>query len=153
MLVGYWGKADETVRAFRNLWWHTGDAGYVDGDGFFYFVDRKKDVIRRRGENISSFELEAMLNSHPAVLESAAFGVPSELGEEDVKMVVVFKPDHSAPFDELAEFLADRLPRFAVPRYLEARDALPKTPSERVQKHLLKAAGITPATWDREWRS
>ncbi len=152
MLVGYWSKAAETVQAFRNLWWHTGDMGYVDADGFLYFVDRKKDVIRRRGENISSFELEAMLNAHPAVLESAAFGVPSDLGEEDVKMVVVFKPDQRASFEELAAFLTERVARFAVPRYFEAHAVLPKTPSERIQKHLLKAEGVTAATWDRERR-
>lgn len=152
MLAGYWGKPEETVRAFRNLWWHQGDVGYIDADGDLYFVDRKKDVIRRRGENISSFELEAMLNTHAAVLESAAFGVPSDLGEEDVKMVVVFKPGQRASFDELAVFLSERVARFAVPRYFEAREVLPKTPSERIEKHLLKADGVTAATWDRERR-
>ena len=111
---------------------------------------RERAATRSCQLEAAAIELEAALNAHPAVLESAAFGVPSDLGEEEVKVVVVFRPGRQASFEELTAFLGERVARFAVPRYFEPRDALPKTPSERVQKHLLKAEGVTAATWDRE---
>ena len=146
----YYKMPEATVKAFRNLWYHTGDYGYRDEDGFFYFVDRKKDALRRRGENISSFEVEAVINSHPKVLESAVFAIPSELGEDDVKAAVVLKKGEKLTPEELISFCNDRMAYFAVPRYLEFRESLPKTPTTRVEKYKLREEGVTKDTWDRE---
>lgn len=148
--VGYYRMPEKTVQAWRNGWFHTGDAGYVDRDGHYYFVDRKKDALRRRGENISSMELEAIVNEHPDVLECAAIGVPSEFGEQEVKIVVAVDPSSGFQERSLIEFLIPRVPRFMVPRYVEAAAALPKTPTEKVQKDVLRAEGVNSRTWDRE---
>lgn len=153
MFPGYYGCGAATARAFRNLWFHTGDRAMVDEDGYFYFVDRISEAIRRRGENISAFELERAINRHPRVLESAAFGVPSELGEEDVAVAVVPAPGESVSPEELAAHCAASLPSFMVPRYVEVVDELPRSSTGKLAKHELKArgrSGITPATWDRE---
>ncbi len=153
MTTGYHGSPEVTARCFRNLWFHTGDRAYRDDDGYFFFVDRAKDAIRRRGENISAFDLECEVNRHPAVLESAAIGVPSELEDDDVKVAVVLR--HPDELDEagLVAFCEERLPKFMVPRYVEIVDELPRTPTDKVAKHELRAAGdrgITSTTWDRE---
>ena len=150
MMSEYYNMPEKTLEAFRNLWFHTGDLAKQDADGYFYFVDRKKDALRRRGENISSFEVERAINSHPKVLESAAVAVKSELAEDEVKICVVLKLGESLTPEELIHYAIDRMPYFAVPRYVEFMDSLPKTPTERTQKYLLKQAGITPNTWDRE---
>lgn len=152
MMTGYWRKPEATAEAFRNLWFHTGDAGRMDQDGFVFFVDRKKDAIRRMGENISSFEVEVAVNAHPAVLETAAIAVPSELSEDEVKVCVVLREGAALDLPELVEFLAERMPYFMVPRYVEVMDELPKTPNGKVRKVDLRTAGgkgITAATWDR----
>ncbi len=151
--AGYDGMPEATLELFRNLWVHTGDLGHVDAEGYFYFVDRRKQALRRRGENISSFEVEAVINAHPAVSESCVVGVPSELGEEEVKAVIVLQPGARLSAAELAEWCAARLAAFAVPRYIAFRASLPKTPSERVEKHRLKAEGVTGDCWDREARA
>lgn len=148
--LGYLGLPDESFKAWRNGWFHTGDAFRVDAEGNFYFVDRLKDSIRRRGENISSFEVEAVVNSHPDVVESAAVAVPSELGEDDVKVVVVLRADSDITEPQLIDYLTPLLPRFMIPRYLEFVVALPKTPTDRVQKAILRNAGVTSRTWDRD---
>jgi crotonobetaine/carnitine-CoA ligase len=148
--TGYYRKPDATLELFQNGWIHTGDLGRRDADGYFYFVDRKKQAIRRRGENISSFEVEAVLGSHPAVLECCVVGVPSEVGEEEVKAVVVLKDDQRATPEELIRWCEPRMAYFAIPRYIAIRASLPKTPSERVEKFKLKAEGITEDCWDRE---
>ena len=150
MMLGYYNMPDKTLEASRNLWFHTGDLARKDEDGFFYFVDRKKDALRRRGENISSFEVERAINTHPKVLESAAVAVKSELAEDEVKICVVLKPGEALSPEDLVAYAAERMPYFAVPRFVEFMESLPKTPTERVQKYLLKQAGVTPATWDRE---
>lgn len=150
MMLGYYNMPEKTLEAFRNLWFHTGDLGRKDADGYFYFVDRKKDALRRRGENISSFEVERAVNSHPSVLESAAVAVPSEVGEDEVKICVVLKPGETLTPEELIKHCNERMPYFAVPRYVEFMESLPKTPTERVEKYKLKQAGVTPNTWDRE---
>ena len=147
--MGYVGMPEKTVEAWRNLWFHTGDALRKDADGWFYFVDRYKDALRRRGENISSYEVEQGLLSHPAVLEVAVIAVPadSEAGEDEVMAYVVA----SAPVDaaELWQWCEGRIPPFATPRFIRLVDALPKTPSEKVQKAQLRDLGITPDTVDR----
>ncbi|MGH3729934.1 MAG: AMP-binding protein [Micromonosporaceae bacterium] len=151
--TGYYGAPEATAECFRNMWFHTGDRVWRDEDGYFYFLDRMKDSIRRRGENISAFDLEIEINQHPAVLESAAIGVPSELEDEDVKVAVVLRPGGKLDGPELVTFCEERLPRFMVPRYIEFVDALPRTPTDKVAKYRLRAEGergVTAATWDRE---
>jgi carnitine-CoA ligase len=151
--TGYYGAPEATAETFRNLWFHTGDKMWRDEDGYFYFLDRMKDSIRRRGENISAFDLELEVNTHPAILESAAIGVPSELEDEDVKLAVVLRPGASLEPEDLLEFCREKLPRFMVPRYVEFLDALPRTPTDKVAKYRLRAAGdhgLTESTWDSE---
>ncbi|RZS43113.1 crotonobetaine/carnitine-CoA ligase [Herbihabitans rhizosphaerae] len=151
--TGYYGAPEATAEAFRNLWYHTGDRGYRDEDGYYFFLDRMKDAIRRRGENISAFDLECEVNLHPDVLECAATGVPSELEDEDVKLTVVLREGTTLAPEELVAFCEERLPRFMVPRYVEYVDALPRTPTDKVAKYKLKEQGdhgLTETTWDRE---
>jgi carnitine-CoA ligase len=150
MFKGYWGRPEDTLKAFRNLWFHTGDLGRFDSDGFFYFVDRKKDYLRRRGENISSMEVEAVLHQHPDVAEVAVYGVPSELGEDEVQASVVLGPGSKLSERELCVWSVELLPHFAVPRFIEICDALPKTPTGRVRKVELKAREHSYPRWDRE---
>jgi len=150
MFEGYLNRPAETLAQFKNLWFHTGDLGRFDENGMLSWVDRKKDAIRRRGENISSFEVEMAVVRHPAVLECAAHGVPSPLGEEDVKICVVLRPDAKVEPAGLVAHCAEHLPRFAVPRYVEFVPELPKNQVARVLKHQLRERGITEATWDRE---
>jgi crotonobetaine/carnitine-CoA ligase len=148
--TGYYKKPEATLELIQNGWIHTGDMGRRDKDGYFFFADRKKQAIRRRGENISSFEVESVIDAHPAVLEACVVGVPSEVGEEEVKAVVVLKEGLSVLPEELIHWCEPRMAYFAIPRYIAIRSSLPKTPSERVEKFKLKAEGITPDCWDRE---
>ncbi len=147
---GYHNNSDATARAWRNGWFHTGDAFRQDGEGNFFFVDRLKDAIRRRGENISSFEVEAELMAHPAVREAAAVAVPSEHGEDEVLAAIALVDGRSLDPAELLAFLLPRMPHFMVPRFIRILPGLPKTPTQKIQKNLLRADGITPDTWDRE---
>jgi crotonobetaine/carnitine-CoA ligase len=148
--TGYYNKPEATLDLFDNGWIHTGDLGRMDEDRYFYFVDRKKQAIRRRGENISSFEVESVVSSHEAVLESCVVGVPSDVGEEEVKAVVVLKEGQEVSEEELIRWCEPRMAYFAIPRYIAIRSELPKTPSERVEKFKLKKEGITEDCWDRE---
>jgi len=150
MVEEYFGAPEATLAAFRNLWFHTGDRGRTDEDGWFTYVDRLKDAIRRRGENISSWEVEQVINDHDAVAESAAIGVPSELSEEEVLIVVVLQEETTLAPEELLDFCQARLPHFAVPRYVRFVPELPKNHAQRTQKPELRAEGVTPDTWDRE---
>jgi carnitine-CoA ligase len=150
MMLGYYNMPDKTLETYQNLWFHSGDLAKKDEDGYMYFEDRKKDSLRRRGENISSFEVERAINAHPKVLESAAVAVKAEMPEDEVKICVVLKPGEKLSPEELIAFASERMPYFAVPRFVEFMESLPKTPTERVQKYILKQAGITPNTWDRE---
>ncbi len=148
---GYWRKPEATIEAWRNLWHHTGDYGRADDDGFITFVDRKKDALRRRGENVSSQELERAIASHPKIAEAAVHAVPSPMAEDDIKACVVLamQDDPVAPA-ELFEFFQRVLPYFAIPRYVEIVPELPKNATLRVMKHLLRERGVTPETWDLE---
>jgi crotonobetaine/carnitine-CoA ligase len=152
MNAGYFGQPEKTAEAWRNGWFHTGDFFTCDEDGYFYFMDRRKDAIRRRGENISSIEVEAVVDQHPAVSESAAIGIHSEAwGDEDLKICVVCREGSTLPPTDLIDFLSSRLPGFMVPRYIEFVEALPKTEAtQRVMKAELRSRGVTAATWDRE---
>jgi crotonobetaine/carnitine-CoA ligase len=151
MMEGYWGRAEDTLKVMKNLWLHSGDLGMFDEDGFFYFVDRKKDYLRRRGENISSYELESTFRNHPAVEDVAVHAVYSETLEDEVKATIVLKTgaEPMTP-EQMCAWSVDRLPYFAVPRYIEFRSDLPRNPVGRVLKYLLRDEGCTPATWDRE---
>jgi carnitine-CoA ligase len=140
MIQEYYGIPADTLAAFRNLWFHTGDNARADTDGYLYFVDRKKDAIRRRGENISSFELEAVVNADPRVLECAAVAHPSELGEDEVRMVIVPQVATKLDCHDVWTLCDERMPRFWVPRYVEFRDSLPKTPNGKVQKYQLRSS-------------
>lgn len=150
MFKGYWRKPKATLEAFRYLWYHTGDYGRRDEDGFVYFVDRKKDALRRRGENVSSVELEIAIGAHPKVAEVAVHAVPSELSEDDIKACVVLVEGTVLDPTEAFEFFKVELPYFAIPRYVEILDALPRNAVERVMKHQLRDRGVTEETWDLE---
>ena len=147
---GYYKNPEATAEAWRNGWFHTGDGFRYDEDGYFYFVDRIKDAIRRRGENISSFEVESEVHAFATVLEAAAIAVPSDLGEDDVMLVVAPVAGQTIDPLELFEFLRPRMAHFMLPRYIRMVDELPKTPTQKVRKVVLKADGITADTWDRE---
>jgi len=147
---GYYKNAEATAEAWRNGWFHTGDSFRKDEEGYFYFVDRKKDAIRRRGENISSFEVEAEVVAHPAVREAAAYAVPSALGEDEVMIAVAPVQGHQIDLPQLFVFLRERMAHFMLPRYIRIINELPKTASAKVQKHLLRAEGVTPDAWDRD---
>ena len=148
---GYFGMPDKTAEAFRNLWFHTGDGLRRDDDGWYYFVDRLKDAIRRRGENISSYEVEQGLVSHSALAEVAAIGVPAdqEAGEDEVMVFLVPEPGAEISTEEIWAYADKHLPAFAVPRYLRVVDELPKTPSEKVRKMVLREQGVDGETHDR----
>ncbi|MBI4596516.1 MAG: AMP-binding protein [Candidatus Tectomicrobia bacterium] len=148
MNAGYWKMPEKTAEAWRNQWLHTGDGFYRDEDGNYYFVDRLKDAIRRRGENISSFEVESEINSHPAVLECAAIAVPSEFSEDEIKAIVVLHQGKKVEPEELVRYLEPRMPYFMVPRYIEFVKELPKTPTEKVRKQVLREVGVNENTWD-----
>jgi carnitine-CoA ligase len=148
ILREYWSRPEATIEATRNLWFHTGDRARVDAEGFFYYVDRLKDSIRRRGENVSSFEVEGVVSALEFVIESAAYGVPSEVGEDDVMIAVVVDPT-GLDLDALVAHCERELAYFAVPRYVRVLDALPKTVSQRVQKFVLREQGVTTDTIDR----
>jgi crotonobetaine/carnitine-CoA ligase len=150
---GYYNMPEKTLEAWRNLWFHTGDALRRDADGWFYFVDRYKDALRRRGENISSYEVEQAVLGHPGVLECAVIGVPAgiEAGEDEVMAVVV--TDGAVGPDEILDWCRGRIPEFAIPRFVRTVDALPKTPSEKVRKAALREDGITTDTFDQQGRA
>jgi carnitine-CoA ligase len=148
--TGYFGTPEKTVEAWRNLWFHTGDRVVREADGHFRFVDRLKDAIRRRGENISSFEVEQVLLSHPEIATAAAYPVRSELAEDEVMAAIVRQPGSSLDAVAVIRFCETRMPYFAVPRFLEFVDTLPTTENGKIQKYRLRERGITERTWDRE---
>ncbi len=147
---GYFAMPEKTIEAWRNLWLHTGDRVIRDGDGYYRFVDRMKDAIRRRGENISSYEVEQVLVSHPAVALAAVFPVSSDLAEDEVMAAIVLKDGARAREEELVRFCENKMPYFAVPRFIELTTALPRTENGKVQKFKLRKRGRSAATWDRE---
>ncbi len=150
MLLEYYNMPQKTVEAWRNLWFHTGDYLYYDNSGYYHFVDRKKDALRRRGENISSYEVEKAINCHEAVLECAAIGVQSDVGEDEVMVCVCLKPDYELTSFELMKHCEKKMAYFMIPRYVRFMEQLPKTPTQRVEKYRLREEGVTPDTWDRE---
>ena len=149
---GYFRDPEESQKVLKNAWLYTGDNAYRDEEGYFYFVDRKKDVIRRRGENFSSLEIEEVLNAHPKVLESAVIGVPSEFSDEEIKAYIIPKPGEIIDPGEIFEWCEKRIARFKIPRYLEFRKIFPKTPTHRVEKYKLRQEkrDLTEGCVDRE---
>jgi len=150
MFEGYWGRPEATVATSRNWWYHTGDIGRIDEDDYLFFVDRKADYLRRRGENISSFEVERTFMAHGALADVAVHAVPSELTEDDLKVTATLEAGASLTEEELFRWAVDELPYFALPRYIEFRDELPRSPVGRVLKRELRDEGVTDATWDVE---
>lgn len=149
IMQGYDGDLEATVAAWKDLWFHTGDAGYLDADGNLHFVGRVKDGIRVRGESVSAFEIEAVMSQVDGVLEVAAIAVPGELGGDEVKIVVVASPGLIPNAQTLINHAQKHLPKFAVPRYVEFVEALPKTETNKVRKNVLRETPVTPNTWDR----
>ncbi|WP_326522987.1 ATP-dependent acyl-CoA ligase [Sphingomonas sp.] len=147
---GYFQMPEATLASRRNLWFHTGDRVYRDADGYFAFMDRMKDAIRRRGENISAYEVEQVLLSHPAVAQAAVFPVPSELAEDEVMAALVLHDGHAVEPEALLDFCQPRMTYFSVPRFLLFADALPMTDNGKVQRFKLRETGVTDATWDRD---
>lgn len=145
----YYKMPEATVRAWRNLWFHTGDLAFRDEDNYYFFVDRTSDRIRRRGENIASHDIEAVLSSHQHIEECAAIGVPAEEGEDEIKVYVVLSGEAAINCPDLIAHCDRQLPYFAVPRYIEVIPQLPKTPSGKVQKKELRSLGVTGVEWDR----
>lgn len=150
MFGGYWNNPEATVEAWRNLWHHTGDNGRYDEDGFLYFVDRKKDSMRRRSENVSSIELEQAIMKHPGITQAAVHAVPSELTEDDIKVCIVLANGAAPAIEELFDFFKKSIPYYAIPRYVEFVKELPANVNGRVQKFILRERGITPETIDLE---
>jgi crotonobetaine/carnitine-CoA ligase len=150
MFEGYWGRPEATVEASRNWWYHTGDIGRVDDDNYLFFVDRKADYLRRRGENISSFEVERVLMKHGSLADVAVHAVPSPMTEDDLKVTATLTKGATVTAEELFMWCIEELPYFALPRYIEFRAELPRSPVGRVLKRELRAEGVTDTTWDAE---
>jgi crotonobetaine/carnitine-CoA ligase len=149
IMSGYWNNPQATMDTWRNLWFHSGDLLVREPDGWFRFVDRTKDAMRRFGENISSLEVESVIATHPAVTEVAVYAVPAELSEDEVMAAVVLAPGATGDLDDLGAFCDEHLPYFASPRYLSVLDELPKTSNEKVRKDELRRIGVTATTLDR----
>lgn len=149
-VVEYFKNDEATNEKVRDGYLHTGDLVYYDDKDFLYFVDRKSDNMRRRGENISSFEVETLVEKFPSVLEAAAYSIPSDVGEDDVMVAVVPKPGETVDPEALYDFCTDLMPRYMIPRYLRIMDSFPKTETHRVKKAPLKNEGVTADTWDEE---
>ncbi len=150
LMAGYYGMPEKSLEAFRQLWFHSGDKGTWDENGYFFFLDRMKDAIRRRGENISSFEVERILNLHEDVSECATIAIKAEDGEDELKVVVVPTSGADLSAEALLDYCVEAMPYFMVPRYVEFKSDLPRTPTQKVRKIELREEGITPGTWDRE---
>lgn len=149
MFSGYWRNPESSWARCRNLWWHSGDFGWQDEHGYVYFSDRGDDRLRRGGENISSFEMEQQFLKHPDLSAVAVHAVPCTFGEDEVKVVAVLHPGATLSPEELWVWAVPRLPRFALPRYIEFRTDLPRNPTGKVLKYQLRKEGVTPGTWDR----
>lgn len=151
MFTGYWRQPEATINTWSNLWHHTGDYGRFDSDGFLYYVDRKMDFLRRRGENISSMEVEATIQKHPEIAEAALVAVPSALTEDEVLVCLVLVPGQTMAPQKIFEFFKESIPYFAIPRYVRIMEALPRTDATmRVQKHILQNEGVAADTFDLE---
>ncbi|WP_370103213.1 ATP-dependent acyl-CoA ligase [Bradyrhizobium yuanmingense] len=147
---GYFGMPEKTVEAWRNLWFHSGDRVVRDSDGHYRFIDRMKDSIRRRGENVSSWEVEQAIQSHPAVAACAIYPLPSELGEDEVAAAVLLEPGHVLQPVDIVRHCEGQIAYFAIPRYVRILSQMPLTENGKIKKGVLRDAGVTTDTWDRE---
>lgn len=153
MFSGYYRAEGKTVQTLRNLWYHSGDAGFMDEEGWLYFKHRLNEAIRRRGENISAYEVETVANKHPDIVESAAFGIPSEFTEEDIMLVALRREGSAVQSIDLLDHFRKLAPRHMVPRYIEITDTpLPRTPTEKIARNTLRQQGVSSATFDRGLR-
>jgi crotonobetaine/carnitine-CoA ligase len=151
MMERYWGNDSATLALMRNLWFHTGDYARQDEDGFIWFLERATDSIRRRGENVSAWEVERVVADHPDLLEAAVYGVPSDVGGEEIMVAIVPRQGLEVTPEALLDFCNGKMPHFAVPRYVRVMDKLPRNHAQRVLKKELKADGVDAAgVWDRE---
>ncbi|MBL41634.1 MAG: hypothetical protein CMM49_03115 [Rhodospirillaceae bacterium] len=150
MMEGYYGLPEKTLEVIKNLWFHSGDQGYVDSQGWFYFLDRLTDSMRRRGENISSFEVEKIINEHEGVSECAAIGIKSDMQEDEVKVVIVKNKEVNLTEKELLYYCVEKMPYFMVPRFIEFKEELPRTALTKIKKVELRREGLTSKTWDCE---
>jgi len=150
MMLEYYQDSDATQEAIRNGWFHTGDLGYLDEEGYFFYLDRQKDAFRRRGEMISSWQVESVVQKFPGVLECAAVAVPSEVGEDEILVAVVRESDSHWTEKELQSFCTENMAYFQVPRYIRIVEQMPKTQTERIEKFRLRNEGVTEDTWDGE---
>lgn len=148
MCSGYWRNPEATAKKVSNLWWHSGDYGYQDEDGYLYFKDRGDDRLRRSGENVSSFELETAFSKHEQVAVVAAYGIPAQLGEDDIVISVMLREGSTLTPAELHAWAKDRVPRFAMPRYFHFRSELPRNPIGKIMKYALRAQGVPADAWD-----
>lgn len=148
--TGYFGIPEKTVEAWRNLWFHSGDRVVCDPDGHYRFIDRMKDSIRRRGENVSSWEVEQTIQSHPAVAACAIYPLPSELGEDEVAAAILLEPGQSLEPVDIVRHCEGKIAYFAVPRYVRILSQMPLTENGKIKKGVLREAGVTADTWDRE---
>jgi crotonobetaine/carnitine-CoA ligase len=148
--TGYFGMPEKTVEAWRNLWFHSGDRVVRDPDGHYRFIDRMKDSIRRRGENVSSWEVEQTIQSHPAVASCAIYPLPSELGEDEVAAAILLEPGRSLEPIEIIRHCEGQIAYFAIPRYVRIVSQMPLTENGKIKKGVLREAGVTADTWDRE---
>ncbi|WP_426131333.1 AMP-binding protein [Pararhizobium sp. PWRC1-1] len=150
MFSGYYRAEAKTVETLRNLWYHSGDAGVMDADGWLYFKSRMNEAIRRRGENISAYEIETVAESHPDIVECAAFGIPSAFTEEDIMIVAMRRNGSALTPGDLIEHFQTSAPRHMVPRYIDITDmSLPRTPTEKIARNVLRNKGVSEATFDR----
>src|SRR5437762_3217513 len=147
---GYFGMPEKTVEAWRNLWFHSGDRVVRDPDRHYRFIDRMKDSIRRRGENVSSWEVEQTIQSHPAVAACAIYPLPSELGEDEVAAAILLEPGQSLKPVDIVRHCEGQIAYFAVPRYVRILSQMPLTENGKIKKGVLREAGLTTDTWDRE---
>jgi carnitine-CoA ligase len=150
--LGYYKMPEATLSAMRNLWWHTGDYGHVDADGYLYFGDRKKDSLRRRGENISAFEVESIILQHPSIKDAAVFAISSEMSEDEVAAAIVLVDGHTLAEAELIVYCAKNMAHYMVPRFIQVCADLPRTSSHKVRKDVLRQAAQADRSllWDRE---
>jgi crotonobetaine/carnitine-CoA ligase len=148
--TGYFGMPEKTVEAWRNLWFHSGDRVVRDPDGHYRFIDRMKDSIRRRGENVSSWEVEQTIQSHPAVAACAIYPLPSELGEDEVAAAILLEPGQSLEPVDIVRHCEGQIAYFAIPRYVRILRQMPLTENGKIKKGVLRDAGVTADTWDRE---
>lgn len=153
MFDGYWRQPEKTLAVYRNLWFHTGDIGRFDEDGCLIFVDRGKDYMRRGGENISSYEMEKVLIQHSDIAEVAVHAVAADHGEDDVKVTAVLEPGSTLSNEQLLDWINGKVPRYAMPSYIEFRESLPKNQVGRVLKHELRSEGVTAGSWATDWRA